>query len=591
MRFSIPSVLPAAAPDLKQALDACRAAFVSAAFFSLFINLLMLVPAVYMLQVYDRVLTSGSESTLVLLTLIVVFLFMVMGGLEWLRSQILIIASMRLDALLGPRVHDAIFVRTLATAGRQADPQPLGDLDRLRQFLTGQGLFALLDAPWLPIYVAVMFMFHPWFGVTAIVSALVLMGLAVWNEVATRDLLRDANTHSAAANLQTAAQLRNAEVIESMGMLPRLRQRWNEQHGAALEAQHQASRRAGLIAAISKTFRLIVQSLALGLGAYLAIRRDISAGAVVAGSILLGRALAPIDMLIANWRGVLGAREAYGRLSNLLAAAPQQQAPMPLPEPRGEYRLEDVVIQPLGARAPIINGLTLGIDAGTQLAIVGPSGAGKSTLVRGLLGLHCPDKGVLRLDGAEIDQYERESLGRHIGYLPQDVELLEGTVAENIARFGEIDAAAVVAAARLAGVHEMILALADGYETRVAGGSVLSAGQRQRVALARAVYGEPKVVVLDEPNSNLDEAGNVALHRTLTELRRTGRTVIIVTHRSNVLTQVDRILMLVEGKLALYGARDQVASQLQQAAARGGRPATAQRASEGLTSVGGVAHD
>jgi ATP-binding cassette subfamily C protein EexD len=583
--------LPAAAPGLKKALDACRAAFMSAGFFSLFINLLMLVPAIYMLQIYDRVLSSGSESTLVMLTLIVVFLFVVLGGLEWLRAQILIVASMRLDALLGSTVHDAIFARTLASAGRQADPQPLADLDRVRQFLTGPGLFAILDAPWLPIYIAVMFMFHPWFGVTAIVSALVLVGLAVWNEIATRDLLRDANQHSAKANLQTAAQLRNAEVIESMGMLPRLRQRWAEQHSAALDAQHRASRRAGLIAALSKTFRLTVQSLALGLGGYLAIRRDISGGAVIAGSILLGRALAPIDMLIANWRGVLGARESYGRLSELLAATPDQAPPMPLPEPRGEYRLENVVIKPHGARAPIIEGLTLGIDAGTQLAIVGPSGAGKSTLLRALLGLHRPIEGVLRLDGAEIAQYERESLGRHIGYLPQDVELLDGTVAENIARFGNVDAAAVVAAAQLAGVHEMILSLADGYETRLAGGSVLSAGQRQRVALARAVYGEPKVVILDEPNSNLDEAGNVALQRTLTELRRIGSTVVIVTHRTNVLTQVDRILLLVEGKLALYGARDQVASQLRQAAARGSHAAAAHKPAEGLASVGGSAHE
>ncbi|MEJ8827201.1 type I secretion system permease/ATPase [Variovorax humicola] len=576
---------------LKEALDACRASFMSAAFFSLFVNLLMLLPAIYMLQIYDRVMTSGSESTLLMLTLIVVFLFVVLGGLEWLRAQILIVSSMRLDALLGPKVHDAIFTRTLSSGGRQADAQPLTDLDRVRQFLTGQGLFAILDVPWLPIYVAVMFMVHWWFGIGAILSALVLISLAVWNEVATRDLLQDANKHEAKANLKTAAHLRNIEVIESMGMLPRLRERWSAVHDAALRSQHQASRRAGLISALSKTFRLVVQSLMLGLGAYLALRRDISAGSIIAGSILLGRALAPIDALIGNWRGVVSARAAYGRLSELLAATPDRPAPMQLPEPRGEYRLDKLVIQPPGARTPLIDGLSLVIDAGTQVAVLGASGAGKSTLLRALLGLHKPKTGELRLDGAELDQYEREAMGRNIGYLPQDVELLEGTVAENIARFGEVDSDAVVAAAELAGVHAMILGFAEGYETRLDSGFVLSAGQRQRVALARAVYKVPKIVILDEPNSNLDEAGNAALHRALLELRHMHSTVVIVTHRTQVLSQVDRILLLVEGKLALYGARDQITSKLQQAAARVAHPVSNNRASEALVSVGGTAHE
>ncbi|MBS0341693.1 MAG: type I secretion system permease/ATPase [Proteobacteria bacterium] len=573
---------------LKAALDACRTSFMSAAFFSLFVNLLMLVPAVYMLQVYDRVLTSGSASTLLMLTLIVVFLFVVLGGLEWLRAQILIVSSMRLDTLMGPTVHDAVFARAMLSGGRQADTQPLTDLDRLRQFLTGQGLFAVLDAPWLPVYVAVMFMVHPWFGIAAILAALVLMALAACNEVATRDLLQEANRHEGRANLKTAAHLRNIEVIESMGMLPRLRERWSTEHDAALSAQHQASRRAGLVAALSKTFRLTVQSLMLGLGAYLALRREISAGSVIAGSILLGRALAPIDALIGNWRGGVGTRAAYRRLSELLAATPERAAPMPLPEPRGEYRLDKLVIQPPGARAPLIDGLSLVIDAGIQVAIVGASGAGKSTLLRGLLGLHKPSSGELRLDGAELEQYARESVGRSIGYLPQDVELLEGTVAENIARFDEVDPDAVVAAAELAGVHGMILGLTEGYETRLDSGFVLSAGQRQRVALARAVYKTPKIVILDEPNSNLDDAGNAALQRALQELRRLRSTVVIVTHRTHVLSQVDRILLLVEGKLALYGARDQVAAKINQAAAQAARPVP--RASEARVSVAGVAN-
>lgn len=577
---------------LKAALAACRASFMSAAFFSLFVNLLMLVPAVYMLQVYDRVLVSGSESTLLMLTLIVVFLFIVLGGLEWLRAQILIASSMRLDGLLGGKIHDAVFRRTLTSGGRQADTQPLTDLDRLRQFLTGQGLFAILDAPWLPIYVAVMFMVHPWFGVAAILAALLLTALAVWNEIATRDLLQDASKQETKANLNTAAHLRNIEVIESMGMLPRLRARWSEVHDAALRSQHQASRRAGLISALSKTFRQTVQTLILGLGAYLALRRDISAGSVIAGSILLGRALAPIDVLIGNWRAVVGARAAYRRLSELLAATPDRMAPMQLPEPRGEYRLEKLVVQPPGARAPLIDGLSIVIDAGTQVAILGASGAGKSTLLRALLGLHKPTTGELRLDGADLDQYTRESVGRSIGYLPQDVELLEGTVAENIARFGDVDPDAVVAAAELAGAHAMILGFVDGYDTRLDSGFVLSAGQRQRVALARAVYGAPKIVMLDEPNSNLDDAGNAALQRALLELRRLRSTVVIVTHRTHVLGQVDRILLLVEGKLALYGARDQIASKLQQAAAaRVAHPPASNRAADALASVAGAENE
>ncbi len=561
------------APALVAVVKASRSAIVSAAIFSLFLNLLMLVPSLYMLQVYDRVLSTGSVPTLLMLTLITVFLFIVFGGLEWLRAQILIVASMRFDAMLGALVHDAIFTRSLATGGRRANAQPLDDLDRVRQFVTGQGLFALLDAPWVPLYVGMMFLFHSWMGIAAIASMLILTGLTIWNELATRQLLQDANRFSAAANQHTAAHLRNVEVIAAMGMLPRLRERWLGERGAAMAAQHQASGRAGLIAALSKTYRMTSQSLVLGLGAYLAIKREISPGMVIAGSILLGRALAPIDQLIANWRSLSAARQGFARLSELLTAHPEADECMPLPAVKGEYKLEKVVITPAGARAPIINELTMRIAAGTQLGVIGPSAAGKSTLLRALLGLHLPVTGSLRLDGAELGQYDRATLGSAIGYLPQDVELLEGSIAENIARFGEIDAEAVVKAARRAGVHEMVLALPDGYATRLEGNFTLSAGQRQRVGLARAMYGDPAVIILDEPNSNLDEAGNAALQQALTELKSIGSTVIIVTHRSKVLDQVDRVLLLVEGKLSLYGTREQVASALQQAgAARGAHP-------------------
>ena len=553
-------------PVLQAIARASRSAVFSAALFSMFLNLLMLVPSLYMLQVYDRVLSTGSVPTLVVLTVITVFLFMVFGGLEWVRSRIMIVASTRFDNMLGPAVHDAIFARAMASAGRHASAQPLDDIDRVRQFVTGVGLFALLDVPWVPLYVGLMFLFHWWMGVAAVASIVVLAILTLWNELATRHLLQESNHASRAANQQTTLHLRHAEVITAMGMLPRLRERWQSERVHALDAQHDASARAGMISAISKTYRLTSQSLILGLGAYLALRREISPGMIIAGSILLGRALAPIDQLIGSWRSLDTARDAYRRLRELLGTYAPRAERMALPQIRGEYQLEKIVVTPAGATAPIIKDLSLHIPAGTQVGIIGPSAAGKSTLVRTLLGLYPPTAGALRLDGAELTQYECSALGDAMGYLPQDVELLDGTLAENIARFGEVNAEAVVRAALLAGVHEMILGLPEGYDTRLDGNRTMSAGQRQRVALARAVYGDPAVVVLDEPNSNLDEAGSAALDRALAALRSTGATVIIVTHRSRVLEQLDRVLLLIDGKLACYGRPNEVAAALSQPA-------------------------
>lgn len=552
------------APELSAVIKASRSAVSSAAVLSLFLNLLMLVPSLYMLQVYDRVLSTGSVPTLLMLTLITVFLFVLFGGIEWLRSQVMIVASARFDAMLGPVVHDAIFRCALASGGRVASAQPLEDMDRVRQFITGPGLFALLDSPWVPVYVALMFVFHPWMGLAAIVSIIVLAVLTAWTELATNQLLQEANRASITANTQTASHLRNSEAITAMGMLPRLRERWLRERGNAMYAQHHASTRAGLIAALSKTYRLTSQSLILGLGAYLAIRREISPGVVIAGSILLGRALSPIDQLIGSWRTLVGARACYARLSNLLLTYPAPADVMPLPEIRGEYRLDKLTVLPPGASMPVIRELSLHIVAGSQLGVIGPSAAGKSTLLRSLLALHKSAAGSLQLDGAEIGQYARDALGRAIGYLPQDVELLDGTIAENIARFGEIDAEAVVKAARRAGTHEMIVALPQGYETRLQGNFTLSAGQRQRVALARALYGDPAVVILDEPNSNLDEAGNAALQTALQALREVGSTVILVTHHGSILGLMDSVVLLLEGRVALHGKPDEVASALQQ---------------------------
>jgi len=566
----------AGAPSaLRDALQACRSLFLSAGFFSFFINLLVLVPTIYMMQIYDRVLTSNSESTLIMLTLIVLFLFIVMGGLEWVRSQVLIVAGTRLDRLLGARTFDSVFRQTLASGGKVATAQPLSDLLQLRQFLSGPGPLAFFDAPWLPLYIAVMFLFHPWYGVCTIASALVLVGLAIWNELGTRGDLKEANRQAMESHNHTQRNLRNAEVIEAMGMLPRMRARWQMRQDVVLELQSKASRNGGLITSVSKTFRMAIQSLALGLGAYLAIRREISPGVVIAGSILLGRALAPLDILINNWRQFLGARDSYQRLDGVLRAMPLREPPLQLPAPQGVLRLDNVVVTPPGADAPVIKGVSVQAGPGEVLAVIGPSGAGKSTFVRTMLGIHQPTTGTVRLDGAELTHWDREALGRHVGYLPQDVELLDGSVSENIARFGTLDAQKIIAAAVAAGVHELILRLPQAYDTQLIG-NVLSAGQRQRIGLARALYGNPQLLVLDEPNSNLDQEGDTALAKTLAELRRDGRTVIVVTHRQNVLGQADKILMLAEGQIALYGNRDKVLATLQQAAGRGPALATPQ---------------
>jgi ATP-binding cassette subfamily C protein EexD len=551
--------------NLRQALAACRRSFLTTAFFSLFVNLLMLVPAIYMLAVYDRVLMSGSESTLMMLSLITVFLFLVLGGLEWIRTRILIATSARLDEHLGERVFDAVFTQSLTSSGAVATAQPLNDLLQIRQFLTGPGLLAFFDVPWMPLYIGLMFLFHSYFGAVAVLSMLLLAWLAMWNEMATRRDLADANRESIEATQFTQRNVRNAEVIEAMGMLPRLRARWQAKQCQVLALQSRASTKAGLINAFSRTYRLTVQSLVLGLGAYLAIHKEISPGLVISGSILLGRALAPLDQMIAGWRGFLGAREAYQRLDTLFRTIPARESRMSLPPLRGRVTLEDLVIAVPGRSAPILNGIALTIEPGTTVALIGPSAAGKSTLARAILGLYPSARGRVCLDGADVHNWDRMQLSQYVGYLPQDVELLDGTVAENIARFGEIEADRVVEAAQWAGIHEMVLTLPQAYDTPLIGGGIaLSAGQQQRIGIARAVYGRPRVVVLDEPNANLDMAGEAALMTTLMQLQRDGCTVVLVTHRTNVLQAVHKIAMIVGGKLVRYGPREEVLASMAQ---------------------------
>lgn len=560
--------------ELQEALQTCKGAFISAAVFSMFINLLMLVPAFYMLQVYDRVVTSGSVPTLIMLTLLLLFLLGTMGGLEFVRSRILVRVGNKLDAVLGGRLFDLSFRQSLSSGGSASSAVPLQDLTGLRQFMTGSGFFAFFDAPWLPVYLAVMFMFHPWYGWVGVAAAIVLVIIAILNERSTASLIAEANREQASAQALTSSNLRNAEVIESMGMLDQMRERWRQRNHKVLYWQSLASDRAGVYTSISKVFRLSVQSLILGLGAYLVILMEITPGLMIAGSILLGRALAPIDQMIGSWRGFVSARTQYTRLQDLLNKAGKDPERMSLPAPRGAIACEQALIAPPGSRTPVVKGATFHIAPGETVGIIGPSAAGKSTLVRGLLGIWPVLAGKIRLDGADIHNYNRTELGPYIGYLPQDIELFDGTISENIARFGEVDAEKVVAAAQAAGVHDMILRLPEGYDTVIGqSGGGLSGGQRQRIGLARALYGEPVLVVLDEPNSNLDDQGEAALAQTLDRLRERGCTTLLITHRPSILSKVDKIMLMTDGTVAAFGPREQVLAQLQ--SGRGRSPANA----------------
>ncbi|MGE4533530.1 type I secretion system permease/ATPase [Halomonas sp.] len=566
------------ATDLQRALKACRGSFVSVGFFSMFVNLLMLVPPMYMLQVYDRVLSTQSVDTLLMLTLVVVFLFMIMGGLELVRSRVLVRVGNRLDTTINSRLYSAMFRRSVVTQGQQS-AQPLNDLTSLRQFLTGNGLFAFFDAPWVPVYLGVLFLFHPWLGMFATFAGIVLFSLAIANEKATKGLLAEANSEHIKAQELANSNLRNAEVLHAMGMLPGIMGRWAEKHHQFLAKQSQASDRAGALTNASKVLRLLFQSMILGLGAYLVLQAEMTPGMMIAGSIIMGRALAPIDQMIGSWKGFVSARGAYGRLNELLTQIPQENRRMSLPTPKGNLAVETVAAAPPGVRMATIRGINFELPKGEHVGIIGPSAAGKSTLARVLLGIWPAQVGSVRLDGAEITQFNRDELGPHIGYLPQDIELFDGSISENIARFGEVDSQQVVKAAQKAGVHEMILELPNGYDTHISSTSgALSGGQRQRIGLARALYGQPVFIVLDEPNSNLDDAGERALSHTIAQLKEEGVTLLVISHRTSVLKNMDKLLVMKEGQVNAFGPRDQVLVQFAKKPQRQGQVSQASNA-------------
>lgn len=547
---------------LRDGLSAIRPVLSTVLVFAFFTNLLLFAAPLYMLQVYDRVLLSRNEATLFGITAITALALAVYAALEMLRSRLLVRGGVIFDQVVaGPvfaLMHRSALVRPLA--GHEAI---LRDVGVLREFLTGGALLALCDLPWASLFLVACFILHPWFGWMALLGGGTLLGLTLLTDLTTRRPL-DAAGHAARdAADQARASFRGGEVLRAMGMLGALQALWHRRHDEAILLQARASDRAGLIAAATKFVRMLLQTMVLGLGAYLAIRREISAGSMIAASIIIGRTLAPIEAIVGHWKSFTAARGSYARLADMVARVGPEPERVTLPRPRGLIETENLVVTAPGSPTPILHGLSIRLPPGSLVGIIGPSAAGKSTLVRAITGIWPVASGAVRLDGSDLRHWDPQDLGRHVGYLPQDVELFDGTVAQNIARFGPQDDAAIVAVAQRAGCHDLIQALPDGYNTRIGtGGHGLSGGQRQRIALARAMYGEPSLIVLDEPNASLDQTGEAALVAAMADLRQRGTTVLVVTHKVSLLAGADQLLMLERGTLRAAGPPDHVLAQL-----------------------------
>jgi PrtD family type I secretion system ABC transporter len=550
--------------ELSTALGACRRAFIAIALFSGMSNLLMLTGALFMLEVYDRVLPSRSVPTLVALLLLAAGLYGAQGVIDMIRSRILVRIGRSLDEAMSLRVYDAIVRLPLKVGNKGEGTQPIRDLDTVRGFLSGVGPVAFFDLPWMPIYLAICFLFHFYIGLTALCGAIVLVTLAILTEMQTRHPTRSATQFAAARNALLEASRRNAEAITAMGMAARVAKRWDDLNRHYVSASGKASDVGGGLGAMSKVLRLLLQSAILAVGAALVINQMSTPGIIIAGSILGGRALAPVDLAIANWRGFMAARQSWQRLSKLLGHLPPVVAPMPLKPPARTLVVQNAAVAPPGAQKITASEINFTLTAGKALGVIGPTASGKSSLARMLVGVWTPARGTVRLDGATLDQWSPESLGRHIGYVPQDVELFNGTVVQNIARFEDPpDADAVIAAAQAAGVHDLIINLPDGYETVVGDhGGALSAGQAQRIALARALYRDPFLVVLDEPNSNLDAEGDEALTRAILGLRARGAIVVVVAHRPSAIAGVDYILIMAKGRQQQFGPKEEILTRV-----------------------------
>ena len=558
------------ASELRLALGELSPYFWRGAWFSLFSSLLVLAPSAYMLEVYDRVVNSRSHLTLAMLTLLVLMAYALMEVLEWVRAEVMREAAVGLDQRLSPRVFSAIFDANLKRLPG-GSMQPMNDLRTLRDFLYAPALLAVMEVPVSLVALVLIFAISPVLGWTSVVAAVVQTFVGWRNERGTQPPLLAANRSATAAQQYADSSLRNAEVIESMGMLPRIYRRWMERHDEFLQSQAQASYRGGFYQALSKFVQTTVGSLLLGLGAWLLLKNQLNGGAafMIVGSILGGRVLAPLVQLVAQWQTVVNVRDAYNRLDGMLATVPARQAGMALPRPNGQLLVEGLMAAAPGSQALILRGVAFALNPGEVLAVVGPSASGKTTLARLLVGIWPAVGGKVRLDGADVFAWDKNELGPNMGYLPQGVELFEGTVAENIARFGRVDQQLVEDAARVVGLHDLIMALPQGYASPVGrDGAVLSGGQRQRVALARALYGRPAFVVLDEPNSSLDESGDAALAQAITQLKLTGTTFVVMTHRTSVLGVADKLLVLRDGQTQMFGPRDDVIKALAEAAAK-----------------------
>jgi ATP-binding cassette subfamily C protein len=552
--------------ELGDALRACRGAFIGVGLMSCIINLLYLTGSIFMLEVYDRVLPSRSVPTLVGLIVLAIGLYMAQGILDLIRGRILGRVGTSLDEALNARVFDTIVRLPLTVGGRNEGLQPLRDLDNVRSFLGGMGPSAFFDLPWLPFYLLICFAFHVMIGLTALVGAVILVALTLITEYMSREPAREAMGLASRRNDLAASSRRNAEVLVAMGMAGRLTKRWSDANEKYLAGNQHASDIAGGLGAVAKVMRMMLQSAVLGVGAYLVIHQEATAGIIIAGSILSARALAPVDLAIAHWKSFVAARQSWQRLTKLLEQMPLKPVPTLLQSPTSRLSVESVGIAAPGDQKVIVQDVNFALTAGAGLGVIGPSGSGKSSLARALVGVWQPFRGKVRLDGAALDQWSTDVLGRHIGYLPQDVELFAGTVAQNICRFdAEAKPEMVLAAAKDAGVHDMIIKMRDGYNTQVGEqGTALSAGQAQRVALARALYGDPFLVVLDEPNSNLDTEGDEALTRAVRSARERGAIVVVVAHRPIGIEAVDQILVLRDGRMQAFGPKETVLAQVLQ---------------------------
>ena len=557
--------------EFRRAFWSARGAFVVAAIFSFFVNLLMLTGPLFMLQVYDRVLASGNEQTLWVLFALVAGLFAVMGLLDFLRGRILANAGARFQALLDGRVFEALIRRASSPAERARPATALRDLESMQQFLSGPGPVAFFDAPWTPIYVAVVFLFHPLLGAFALGAVVLLFVIATLNQITTNRPEAEARQAAAVGEKFADSIRREAETVRALGMTASTLRSWGGMRGEALGAQMRHSARATFFQTFAKTTRLFLQSAILAVGAYLVVDGgQITPGVMIAASILMGRALAPVDQAIANWRGFVRAQRGRRALEEFFDAVPALPPRMPLPAPQARLEVIDLAVAAPGTRKPIVRGVSFTVGPGEAVGVIGPSAAGKSTLARALVGVWPPLMGEVRLDGATLDQWDDAALGAHVGYLPQDVGLFAGTIAANIARLSDApDSDKVVEAARRAGAHDMIKRLENGYDTEIGeAGSQMSGGQRQRIGLARALYGDPALLVFDEPNANLDNEGEQSLIRAIQGAKERGKAVVVMAHRPSAIAVCDSLLVLREGVQQAFGPRDAVLRQTTRNAAQ-----------------------